>query len=181
MPGVWEGACLSVCTLMIRVDKKWYLPSLSVKHYQHPFYIFFFRTTLRRYLMVVQQMRIYVYINSLPSFSWQIIYFQFTRFHLEPQCRYDSLKIFDGSTTDGNPLISRCWDILPDDVDTTGNVATLQFQTDDYGTFAGFSVDYTAVFPNTMGKGKWNRTITSGHGNAFFFTGPLWDLNFQFP
>ena len=60
------------------------------------------------------------------------------------QCKYDSLIIYDGSTTNSNLYQKFCGTASPGTFDVSGNTATLQFNSDYSETFNGFSIYYWA-------------------------------------
>ena len=62
-----------------------------------------------------------------------------------PICDYDHLTIMDG---DGTTLMEKsCGSSLPAAITTRTNIVKLIFSTNDWGTYTGWSIHWTAVTP----------------------------------
>ena len=104
------------------------------------------------------------------AFSFQVIKFIFTTFELEPDsnCSFDSLSIYDGSSSlDSNLLDKVCGSSMPGSIYTTGNSATLVFVSDISGRYAGFVTTYYTVSGNGDTEANGNGD-TEANGNDYF-------------
>ena len=73
---------------------------------------------------------------------------EFTSFTLESgffACEYDSLEVYDGSSTFDSPLGTYCGPRRPPPITTSGNTATLLFASDESETEQGFSINYRVL------------------------------------
>ena len=98
---------------------------------------------------------------SIPSLSifyyflFQVINLEFDAFRLESSahCIYDSLSVYDGSSTTSSSVTAKlCGSDLPEPLQTTGNAATLQFKSDHSQAFSGFLLSYNVNAANYNGK-----------------------------
>ena len=58
---------------------------------------------------------------------------------------YDFVHVYEGDSTDVDPLVTLTGSDIPDPIDSTGNIITIQIVSDGSVNFAGFSVDLTFV------------------------------------
>ncbi|KAI8777938.1 cubilin isoform X2, partial [Biomphalaria glabrata] len=78
-----------------------------------------------------------------------ILTLNFTRFDLEAAfCRYDYLDIFDGPSSSSSSLGRFCGSTLQGRLlTTTQHQVTLDFTSDQYDHFRGFSISWTSSDP----------------------------------
>eukprot|EP00057_Strongylocentrotus_purpuratus_P007249 XP_011661723.1 PREDICTED: deleted in malignant brain tumors 1 protein [Strongylocentrotus purpuratus] len=77
----------------------------------------------------------------------QVVYVTFEFFDLESQstCNYDSLTVYDGTSTSDPVLATLCGNTIPDSLTSSGMSMFLVFKTDSSVTRNGFSASYQAV------------------------------------
>ena len=77
----------------------------------------------------------------------QVIVLTFTSFDLESHssCNYDHVTVYDGNSASETSFGELCGSNTPQPMTTTGNAATVHFESDGSITGNGFSFTYNAV------------------------------------
>ena len=81
-------------------------------------------------------------------------------------CVFDSMTIYDGTSTSAPLLRDLCGSSLPGDVVSSGNTMYIRFGTNNVDTYSGFRIQYTAIDGTISFSDK---TIQSHHCLMFSF------------
>ena len=80
-----------------------------------------------------------------PCLLLQHVRLHFLSFELDPVCTFDKVVIFDGNDTSARLLNTLCGSTIPGDIVSSGNALFVYFVTNNVDTYAGFSIQYTAI------------------------------------